>query len=86
VLERLRSELERWFAASEDVVREAWRARADTLGRRVRVELPGEVFEGVAGDLAEDGSLVVAGRVLAAGDVIHLRDASAPEGSPRSAP
>ena len=51
----------------------AWRKCAETLGRAVRVELPGESFEGLAEDIAEDGSLIVSGRAVAAGDVIHLR-------------
>jgi BirA family biotin operon repressor/biotin-[acetyl-CoA-carboxylase] ligase len=51
-----------------------------TLGRRVRVELPAEAFEGVATRLTDDGHLLVArdgaGEVeVAAGDVIHLRPA-----------
>jgi BirA family biotin operon repressor/biotin-[acetyl-CoA-carboxylase] ligase len=53
----------------------AWRERADTLGRRVRVQLSGETFEGVAEDIGPDGTLIVAGRGFAAGDVIHLRPA-----------
>ena len=42
-----------------------WRARAQTLGRRVRV---GEL-EGVAQDIREDGALIVDGRPILAGDV-----------------
>jgi BirA family transcriptional regulator, biotin operon repressor / biotin---[acetyl-CoA-carboxylase] ligase len=86
LLQRLAAELETWFAAGEAEVLAAWRARADTLGRRVRVELPGETFEGWAENVAADGSLIVDGRVVAAGDVIHLRDAAAPEGSLQSGP
>ena len=81
LLERLRAELERWFAATDSEILAAWRARSDPLGRRVRVELPGETFEGRAEDVAEDGSLMVDGRAVTAGDVIHLRDAVSPEGS-----
>jgi len=60
------------------VVAEA-RARSATLGRRIRVELPGDaVLEGVAIALADDGALVVrddAGpeHVVAVGDVVHVR-------------
>jgi BirA family transcriptional regulator, biotin operon repressor / biotin---[acetyl-CoA-carboxylase] ligase len=86
LLERLSVELEHWFAAPDPQVLAAWRARADTLGRLVRVELPDETFEGVAEDLAPDGSLIVAGRLVSAGDVIHLRDAGSPAGSPPSGP
>jgi BirA family biotin operon repressor/biotin-[acetyl-CoA-carboxylase] ligase len=81
LLERLKAELERWFTADDSEVLAAWRTRSDTLGRRVRVELPGETFEGWAEDVAEDGSLLVGGRAVTAGDVIHLRAAGSPEGS-----
>jgi BirA family biotin operon repressor/biotin-[acetyl-CoA-carboxylase] ligase len=75
LLERLVAQLERWFAAPDTEVLAAWRERADTLGRTVSVELPGERFQGLAEDVADDGSLIVAGRAVAAGDVIHLRQA-----------
>lgn len=83
LLEQLAEELERWFAAPDEEVLAAWRERSDTLGRRVRVELADEGFEGVAEDVAPDGSLIVGGRPVFAGDVIHLRAA---EGSPPSGP
>src|SRR5262249_26623073 len=67
LLVRMEPEMTRWFAASEVEVMAAWRLLSDTLGRRVRVELPGETFEGVAEDLASDGSLIVAGRPVVAG-------------------
>jgi BirA family biotin operon repressor/biotin-[acetyl-CoA-carboxylase] ligase len=86
LLERLRTKLEAWFTAAEAEVLAAWRARSDTLGRRVRVELPGETFEGLAREVAADGSLIVDGRMVTAGDVIHLRDAVSPEGSLPSGP
>jgi BirA family biotin operon repressor/biotin-[acetyl-CoA-carboxylase] ligase len=73
LLEKLLAELARWFAAADAEVRAAWRERAETLGRTVRVELPGETFEGTAEDIADDGALVVSGRAVSAGDVIHLR-------------
>jgi BirA family biotin operon repressor/biotin-[acetyl-CoA-carboxylase] ligase len=47
--------------------------RSATLGRRVRVELAHETFDGVATDLTDEGFLVVDGRVVSAGDVVHLR-------------
>ncbi len=75
LVDRLAPLLEEWFAAPAAEVLAAWRERADTLGRRVRVQLPGETFEGVAEDVGPDGSLLVAGRPVAAGDVIHLRPA-----------
>ncbi len=51
-------------------------ARSATLGRRVRVELAHETFEGKATDLTPEGFLVVDGRVVSAGDVVHLRHSS----------
>jgi BirA family transcriptional regulator, biotin operon repressor / biotin---[acetyl-CoA-carboxylase] ligase len=75
LLARMEPEMTRWFAAPETEVMAAWRMRSDTLGRLVRVELPGETLEGIAEDLASDGSLIVSGRVVVAGDVIHLRSA-----------
>ena len=81
LLDRLGQELERWFAAGDVEILAAWRTRSDTLGRRVRVELPGETFEGRALGVGPDGSLLVDGRAVTAGDVIHLRDAVHPEGS-----
>lgn len=50
-----------------------YRQRCATLGRTVRVELPGAVVEGRADEVADDGCLVVAGRRIPAGDVVHLR-------------
>jgi len=49
-----------------------YRERCATLGRRVRVELPGGPIEGLAEDVDDEGRLVVGGHVLSAGDVIHL--------------
>jgi BirA family biotin operon repressor/biotin-[acetyl-CoA-carboxylase] ligase len=46
-----------------------------TIGREVRVELPGETFTGVARALTDEGYLVVDDRVVLAGDVIHVRGA-----------
>jgi BirA family biotin operon repressor/biotin-[acetyl-CoA-carboxylase] ligase len=58
----------------------AYRSRLGTLGRRVRVDLGTVEVEGVAVDVAADGSLVVevdggSRHVISAGDVIHLRSA-----------
>ena len=49
-----------------------YRRRCTTLGRRVRVQLPTETLDGVATDVEDDGRLVVDGRSIAAGDVVHL--------------
>jgi BirA family biotin operon repressor/biotin-[acetyl-CoA-carboxylase] ligase len=79
LLERLVRALERWWRVPGGTLLEAWRERSDTLGRRVRVELGGEVFEGVAEDIGDDGALIVGGRPVAAGDVTHLRPAVTPK-------
>ncbi len=53
----------------------AYRAACVTLGRRVRMQLPGDrAYEGLASDIDPDGRLLVDDRAFAAGDVIHLRD------------
>ena len=59
---------------------ERYRASCVTLGRRVRVELPGSELVGTASDITDDGALVVAtddgGSVaVTVGDVVHLRPA-----------
>jgi BirA family biotin operon repressor/biotin-[acetyl-CoA-carboxylase] ligase len=71
--------LTRWLDAFDarlgrldDLVAE-YRIACSTLGRHVRVELGEESFDGVATDVTDDGHLVVADRVIAAGDVVHLR-------------
>jgi BirA family biotin operon repressor/biotin-[acetyl-CoA-carboxylase] ligase len=60
------------LSALETVVPEAI-TRSATLGRRVRVELAQETFEGSATALTDEGFLVVDGRIVSAGDVVHLR-------------
>ncbi len=54
---------------------DAYRARCDTLGRRVRVVLADREVEGTAERVDDDGRLVVDGTPYAAGDVVHLRAA-----------
>jgi BirA family biotin operon repressor/biotin-[acetyl-CoA-carboxylase] ligase len=60
-----------------DSVLDAWRAYADTLGRRVRVETATETIEGEAVDVEFPGALVVrtdeGERTVHAGDCEHLR-------------
>ena len=61
----------------------AWRRRSATLGRRVRVDLGSDDLTGEAIDVTAGGQLVVRTdegerRVLAVGDVTHLRDMSRP--------
>lgn len=53
-------------------------ARSATIGRRVRVELAHDTFEGRAEALTDEGYLVVDGRAVSAGDVVHLRPTSGP--------
>ena len=56
-----------------------YRELSATLGRRVRVELPGETVVGDAFDLTSDGHLLVVDecpdrpREITVGDVVHLR-------------
>lgn len=87
LLGELCAEMTRWFEATDEDVLATWRWRSDTLGRIVRVQLPGEVLEGRAERITVDGALVVAGRVITVGDVVHLRPApAAAEGSRPPAP
>ena len=51
-----------------------WRELSDTIGRKVRVQLPDRSFEGVAQDINERGELIVDGTVVSAGSVTHLVD------------
>lgn len=54
--------------------REEYRRRCGTLGRDVRVDLPGEqCVQGRADAIDDDGRLVVDGQAYGAGDVVHLR-------------
>lgn len=54
-----------------------YRGELVTIGRDVRVELPSETVNGVAQGVTDEGHLIVAStagqRVVAAGDVVHLR-------------
>lgn len=76
LLEVLTDRMVSWAGADAAAVVQRWRELSDTIGRRVRVELPGRTIEGIATDIEEDGSLVVAGERVSAGDVIHLRPVS----------
>jgi BirA family transcriptional regulator, biotin operon repressor / biotin---[acetyl-CoA-carboxylase] ligase len=52
----------------------AYRSACVSIGKQVRVELPGgESYEGTATDVDGDGRLIVGDRAFAAGDVVHLR-------------
>jgi BirA family biotin operon repressor/biotin-[acetyl-CoA-carboxylase] ligase len=77
MLTRLAPLLEEWDT-DPAALRARYRQRLATLGRRVRVTSAVGELEGDAVDLTEDGALLVAAdhgelRVVAAGDVIHLR-------------
>ncbi|CAN5688973.1 biotin--[acetyl-CoA-carboxylase] ligase [soil metagenome] len=68
-----------------DVVRRRWRERSATLGQRVRVDLGADDVEGTAVDVTGEGHLVVETlegerRVLAVGDVVHLRPVAPTDG------
>ncbi|HUR50887.1 MAG TPA: biotin--[acetyl-CoA-carboxylase] ligase [Mycobacteriales bacterium] len=54
--------------------RDAYREACSTIGRPVRMHLPGgDVVEGHAEDVDAQGRLVVDGTPYAAGDVVHVR-------------
>jgi BirA family biotin operon repressor/biotin-[acetyl-CoA-carboxylase] ligase len=62
--------------AEPAAVLERYRSECDTLGREVEVHLPdGERFTGTATSLDRSGRLVVDGRAVGAGDVVHVRPA-----------
>lgn len=70
----------RWRDAGGDPVAsglmETYRFHCATIGATVRVELPGGgELTGVATGVDDDGALVVDGRRVAAGDVVHVRAA-----------
>ncbi|HEX4253337.1 MAG TPA: biotin--[acetyl-CoA-carboxylase] ligase [Pseudonocardia sp.] len=89
LLRRLLEDEAAWRAAGGDPeavgLRAAYRAGCATLGRPVRIEQPGgRALLATAVDIDDDGRLVVrdeAGttRAVAAGDVVHLRSATARE-------
>jgi BirA family biotin operon repressor/biotin-[acetyl-CoA-carboxylase] ligase len=86
LLRAILREFERWYAAWRSAdgdpeacgLRAAYRAACATLGREVRVALPGEeVLTGVAHDIDTEGRLLVGtpsgDRAVSAGDVVHVR-------------
>jgi BirA family biotin operon repressor/biotin-[acetyl-CoA-carboxylase] ligase len=72
LLDRLRSAVDRWSEADPKEVLGRWRELSDTIGSKVRVQLPDRAFEGVAQDINERGELLVDGAVVSAGSVTHL--------------
>ena len=75
LLNRLLPLVARWARASSEAIIQRWRELSWTLGQQVRVEIGGEVIEGLAEDVAEDGALLVGGRRVIAGDVTRVRPA-----------
>ena len=75
LLARLMPLVANWSQAEPEAVMRRWRELSWTLGQTVRVELGGEVIEGLAEDVAEDGALLVGGRRVIAGDVTRVRPA-----------
>jgi BirA family biotin operon repressor/biotin-[acetyl-CoA-carboxylase] ligase len=73
LLAALLDALDRRYGRWDEVAVE-YRQRCSTVGRQVRVEpAGGEPFEGEAVGVTDEGHLVVGDRVVAAGDVHHLR-------------
>lgn len=65
--------IEQW-SSDPGAIRAEYAAVCSTVGRDVRVHLPtGEVLEARATAVDGNGRLVVGGRALAAGDVVHVR-------------
>jgi BirA family biotin operon repressor/biotin-[acetyl-CoA-carboxylase] ligase len=80
ILRALGALTEAWQDAAGDPVglRESYKARCATLGRRVRILLPDRTVEGKATDVDTDGRLVVEldngdKKEFGAGDVVHVR-------------
>lgn len=65
--------------ADPEQARADYRALCRTVGRGVRVELPGDrAVQGTAEGVDDDGRLVVEGQAYGAGDVVHLRPVTRP--------
>lgn len=78
LLDRLDRHYDRLVTGRSSAVLAEWRARSATLGQRVRVDLGADDVVGTAVDVTDEGHLVVETlegdrRVLAVGDVVHLR-------------
>jgi BirA family biotin operon repressor/biotin-[acetyl-CoA-carboxylase] ligase len=74
VLLRLRHRVSELLTFTEADLIRAYAARSATIGRAVAVSLPdGSLIEGVADAVDGEGRLVVAGRAISAGDVVHAR-------------
>ncbi len=78
ILDEFAGWYQRWQACGGDPegsgLRAAYQGICATIGRTVTVSLPGaEVLTGTATGVDGDGRLLVDGRPVAAGDVIHVR-------------
>lgn len=76
LLRRLADWYRRWREAGpvESGLRETYLLHCATLGREVRLDLPGDrSVTGTAEDIDPDGRIVVDGTPYAAADVVHLR-------------
>jgi len=72
LLERLREAIDRWTSATPADVLSRWRELSDTIGKRVRIQLPDRVIEGTAGDIDANGNLIVDGQLVSAGSLSLL--------------
>ena len=72
LLADLAVEIARWTTEPDEHVLSRWRELSATLGRRVRVEVSGQVTEGVAQGIGPRGELIVDGVAFVAGSVTHL--------------
>lgn len=72
VFERLRGWIDVWAYASPETVLARWRELSATLGRRVRVDVAGQITEGVAEGIGPHGELIVDRVAFVAGSVTHL--------------
>ena len=74
LLEKLVPAVARWSAASPEDVVARWRGLSETIGRRVRIVLPGRSVEGLAQDIGAAGELIVDGAPMTAGSLVYLGD------------
>ncbi len=72
LLERLRHAIETWSSAPAAQLLARWRELSDTIGKKVRVELPDRIVEGTANDIDASGALVVDGVLVSAGSLSVL--------------
>ena len=72
LLERLRPAIEAWSSAPAAQLLARWRELSDTIGKKVRVELPDRIVEGTANDIDASGALVVDGVLVSAGSLSVL--------------